>query len=241
MKLGAVEASVGVVVLAASVLLATALFGPTRTPRSRRRPAPACSNRVRPPIQNHRPKSRGPSRKATSESKAKGPPAMAWSLSPAVRSGWVATILDARCRTGSRGHRLQLLDGSDRGHQPPVRPNASRKPPIARSPSASPILETFPMRRRKSWFRARSSSHHRPDRYLWTIRWFGGGTYPAQLAASRGAGYHDRRERRLSGRADLLVRRRRLRQLGWQAVADRGGVGTRSPRRQGAHSLCLGR
>ena len=62
-----------------------------------------------------------------------------------------------------------------------------------------------------------------------------------ELAASRGTDNHDRRERRLSGRPDLLVRRRRVCQLGRQAAADRGGMGARGARRQGAFALCVGR
>ena len=62
-----------------------------------------------------------------------------------------------------------------------------------------------------------------------------------KLAASRRAPQHDRRQRRPSGRPHLLVRRRRLRQLGRQAAADRGGVGGRGARREGTRPLCLGR
>ncbi len=111
----------------------------------------------------------------------------------------------------------------------------------SRSPSARPTPRTFPMRLRRSSFPARSSSRRRPDECRSTTHWSGGATSRSELAASRGTGNRYRRQRRISGRPDLLVRRRRLRQLGRQAAADRGGMGVRGARRQGACALRLGR
>ena len=61
------------------------------------------------------------------------------------------------------------------------------------------------------------------------------------LEASRGAGQRHRRSPGPPGRPGLLGRRRRLREVGRQAAADRGRVGIRRPGRARPEALRLGR
>ena len=130
--------------------------------------------------------------------RAAGPCPRAWSGSPAGRSGWGRTTRRSRTRDRSTGHPRRILDGSDRGDQPPVRPvrDGDRLRHGGRAQAGPQGFPGRPPRRTSS--RARWSSRRRPARSRSTIPWSGG-------AMSRGPTGGTPRGRRARSRARTII------------------------------------
>ena len=101
----------------------------------------------------------------------------------------------------------------------PTRSSASRRRARRRRRRRS----SSPARWCSTHRRTRSTCRTSPQWWQWTPG--------ASWRHPEGAGQRHRRQGRPSGRPRLLGRRRRLREVGRQATADRGRVGVRRPRR----------
>ena len=132
------------------------------------------------------------------------------------------------------GRGRRLLDGPDARHQRPVRPVrpatgyvtvAERKPDPKDFPGVPPE-DSCPARWSSRRPTARPARRHSA----------GGAMSPGPTGAPRGAGQRLDGPRGPPGRPGRLGRRRRLRAVGRQAAADRGGVGVRRPGRADAAS-----
>ena len=208
----------------------------------RRSRAAAGKTRVPLPEPRRRHAERGRVRAPIALDAARGVPRGDGLDSRAARSGWGRRRFDARRQAGARGDRRRLLDGPDRGHQPPVRPVREGDRLCHRRRAQAGRQGLSRTRPPRSSSPARSSSRRRPARSRSTIRWCGGATFPgANWRHPEGPESYDRRQGRLSGRPGLLGRRRRLRPMGRQAAAHRGRVGVRRARRQGPDAIRLGR
>ena len=185
----------------------------------------------------------------TREKSSETPPGMVWIPGGEFTMG---TDDPGRGRPRAAGPprpRGRLLDGRDRRDQRPV-PQVRRGHRLRHhgreDPDREEIMEYASRarrrRRRRTWSPGRSCS--RPPDHPVDLRDVSAVVEVdarRRLAPPRRAGQHHRGQGRSSGRSRLLVRRRRLRQMGRQAAADRGRVGVRRPRRPGRQEVRLGR